>query len=214
MSRRKELISWISPWAMVDTYQTDLNSEEMYVFDQEQPHRTFFTNDPYDKDKSFTVKNVFPPETITHICVDGGLIKWGKECPDYIGDGVPHGRPDCMLISEDQLLIVELKTNVQTIEDKFLWRKFYEAMVQIREFYNYLRFRLAVEGHDLYFLYKNDGHHIKSFVCMPSSPQLKKTILPGPRIIPIVQRMTEIDRFTTATNGLKITAAREYELRS
>lgn len=93
----------------------------LYAYDCSLSKRTFLIDTDVNQDKSLKITNGGRNEII-HICIDGGIIKHGLE--DYVGDGVPRGRCDCMIFDNNKLLLVEFKMDVEPLtKDKTLWKK-------------------------------------------------------------------------------------------
>lgn len=205
MSNRTDFVDHIVQWAEKDPQRIDLDAAEMYAFDINETHHTSFSADAEMKGKSFTLINQDPPITVTHICVDGGLIEWGKE--DYVGDGVIRGRNDCLLITDEQLILVELKTDLTSEEDKNIWKNFSKGMCQLCDFYIYMRDRLFLEGRPISSFFVSP-ENTNAFVCIHPYPKLPS----ASRKIASTQRMTEIERFRTKTNGVKVFPAISYRL--
>ena len=105
----------------------------LYAYDCSSSRRTFLVESDANKDKSLKITNKRGCEII-HICIDGGIIRYGLE--DYVGDGVPRGRCDCMIFNNNKLLLVEFKMDVEpSTKDKTLWKNFSHAMTQIKDFF-------------------------------------------------------------------------------
>lgn len=206
MSNRTDFVDHIVQWAEKDPHRIDLDATEMYAFDINDAHHTSFTIDAEMKEKSFTLINQESPITVTHVCVDGGLIEWGKE--DYVGDGKKHGRNDCLLITDNQLLFIELKTNVTTENDKRIWRNFNDGAGEIKDFYLFLRDLLAESGTPISDYYPELNSNVHAFVCIDPYPKITFE----PRKIPNTQRMNELEKFRVQTGGLKVFPQKIYKL--
>lgn len=208
MSNRTEFADYIVRWAEKDPQRIDLDSNEMYAFDVKAGKNTHtsFSDDVELKDQSFTLTNQGPPIVVTHICVDDGLIEYVKE--DYAGDGISRGRNDCLLITDNQLLFIELKTDTTTEQDKKIWQNFNEGARQIKDFYVFFRDFLATNGHPIsgYFPLLNSNVH--AFVCINPYPKLTK----GPGKIPMTNRQKELEAFRVGTGGLKVYPMKLYKL--
>lgn len=180
------------------SYSIDCHEDSvLYVYDCQESRRTFITASSDCADKSLKVTNDNNYE-IVHICVDGGLIEYGLE--DYVGDGIIRGRCDCMLFDNNKLLLVEFKMNVSsTSGDSNLWRHYRHAMVQIRDFFLYLRTSFEQGNDDLHKYYSIDN--IIPIICMKTTPNIH------PRRN--AQRNNEKEKFRLATN-LKIQTMCEY----
>lgn len=170
----------------------------LYAYDCSSSRRTFLVESDANKDKSLKIINKRGCEII-HICIDGGIIRYGLE--DYVGDGVPRGRCDCMIFNNNELLLVEFKMDVEpSTKDKTLWKNFSHAMTQIKDFFLYLKASLQQGGEDISTFYSNDN--IIPIICMKY----------GPNIHPKrnVQRNNEKEKFRVETQ-LKIQSFCEYE---
>ncbi len=179
-----------------NTEMRDCNSL-MYVYDEkykndvgEEDGRTFLSSDDANKNRALMIENTSKKE-IVHICIDGGVIQYGKKCPDYVGDGKPHGRPDCMVFSDNKLLFIELKMNMETMEDKGRWKKYSEAVGQLQDFLcNYFIPMYSAHNDGIENYYKKGSYY--SVICMKTAPELS-----GKRNS---QRQSRRESFRTATN--------------
>jgi len=177
----------------------------MYLFDEHfqnvfgiKDGRTYLTSDDTNREKSLIVKNPKRKE-IVHICVDGGVIEFGKD--DYVGDGQPHGRPDCMIFSDDKLIFVELKTEMQTNKDEKRWRRYSEALNQLQDFLcNYFYPKYAEHSDSLENYYKRGNYF--SVVCMKAAPTISERN---------TQRQNRQEAFRIATN-MKVMSTTEVTL--
>ncbi len=153
-----------------DDFSETVDSAVFYLFDSENPHRTFITNKK-ENDSSIEVSNPHRKKII-HIPVDGGIIPWGEEYdPTY------KKRPECMIITDDLLVFIELKMNVTTIIDKQIWQKCNEALAQIKEFILFLRNKIILP-------YMNP----KAYIGIPKIPQMN------------AQRINNLVKFKNETN--------------
>ena len=179
-----------------DTEMRNCNNV-LYVYDEkhqndfgEEDGRTFLSSDDGNKSRALFIENSSEKE-IVHICIDGGVIQYGKKCPDYIGDGKPHGRPDCMIFSNDKLLFVELKMDMHTEKDKGRWNRYSEAVGQLQDFLcNYFIPTYAKHNDKIENYYKKGSFY--SIICMKTAP-----VLAGKRNS---QRQSRRESFRTATN--------------
>ena len=153
------------------------NNSKIYVYDEkykneygEDDGRTHMTSDDTNKERSLIIENDSEKE-IVHFCIDGGIIQYGKKCPDYVGDGKPHGRPDCMLFSNDKLLFVELKMNMQTGEDRGIFKNYKKAVEQLQDFLcNYFIPQYANRNDKIENYYSRGNYY--SVICMKTPPRL------------------------------------------
>ena len=179
-----------------DTEMRDCNGL-LYVYDDKYQNefgegdgRTFLSSDDANMNRALIIQNPSKKE-IVHICIDGGVIRYGKKCYDYVGDGKPHGRPDCMVFSDDKLLFVELKMDMQTESDKGRWARYSEAVGQLQDFLcNYFIPMYSVHNDKIENYYKKGNYY--SVICMKSAP-----VLVGKRNS---QRQTRRELFRTTTN--------------
>lgn len=178
-------------------YSNETN-EVLFGFDDENGH-TFLTSSEEDFEKGLRIVNRSKLK-IHHVCVDGGLIEYGKE--DYVGDGNIRGRFDSMIFSTEFLLLIEYKMKVSTDIDNNRWKKFKSAMNQIQECYLVLIEWFNKEGDSLNNYYSVDN--IIPFVCMSKMPNLRTTAS--------AQRNKELEKFRILTGGLKIQYGVEYPL--
>lgn len=179
-----------------DTEMRDCNGL-LYVYDEkymnemgEEDGRTFLSSDDANRNRALIIENSLKKE-IVHICIDGGVIQYGKKCPDYVGDGKPHGRPDCMVFSDNKLLFVELKMNMQTTGDEGRWKNYSKAMGQLQDFLcNYFIPMYSAHNDGIENYYKKGSYY--SVICMKTAPEIA-----GKRNS---QRQSRRESFRTATN--------------
>ena len=197
---RHYLCSKIGPIFTSNPYTIDFLSDQiLFAYDCKTSNRTYFTAASTNQDKSIKINNPLGKEII-HICIDGGLIRHGLK--DYVGDGKPRGRCDCMIFNDDKLLLIEFKMDVQELtRDKTLWKTFSHAMKQIKEFFKHLESSLNQNGDDIFTLYSKEN--IIPIICMKNQP----TFHPRRN----AQRNNEKERFRIDTS-LKIELLCEYEL--
>lgn len=208
MSNRTDFADYIVQWAQSNPQRIDLCEAEMYAFDVKDGNNshTSFTDDSTYSAHAFKVVNQEPQIDVTHICVDGGLIEYGKW--DYVGDGKIHGRNDCLIISDDQLIFVELKTEITSEDDKNIWKNFNSGAKQIKDFYIYFRNLLESQGRPISSFFPNLNSNVLALVCIYPYPKL--TI--GPRKIPMTNRQKDLEKFRIATGGLKVFSKTSYKL--
>lgn len=162
----------------------------LYAYDSATDHRTYLTDSDSQKDISLEISNVGEIE-LMHICIDGGMIEYGLE--DYVGDGQPHGRCDCMLFNDAKLMFVEFKMNVETLKDKRIWQICNDAMGQIEDFSSHLK-NVFHQYDDEFSNYYAKGH-ASALVCIKTAPAMN--------VRRNSQRLTAKDAFTSRTD-LKI----------
>lgn len=164
-----------------------LSDNLLYAYDSKADQRTFMTADERKKDDSLCIDN---PNgiTVAHICIDGGIVKYGLE--KYQGDGLVHERCDCMVFTDTMLRLVEFKMDATSTADKSVWRNCSDAMRAIRDFATYM-YRVFQQHNDDFRNYY-PLHAASAIVC------IKK--LPGMLPKRNSQRLTEKDKFTAATN--------------
>lgn len=153
-----------------------------YIYDDLDDHRCYVCRNR--KTDSLTVRgwNAY------HICVDGGLIRFG--CRNYMGDyRFPQGRCDSMVFDRDDLWFVEFKLNATTTQDKQLWADLKDGMSQLSGFLYNLRYKMAKKRTPLERYYSLNHQHCT--VCMKEYPKMT------------VSRNNEFERFRLKT-GLKL----------
>lgn len=94
------------------------------------------------KEKTFEVINLEEGNKITHICIDGDFIPYGKEKYDKKSLKKKDGRPDCIVFDDKKFLFVELKLEQEDTtfgKEDTKWSKFFEGANQILDFVNFLR---------------------------------------------------------------------------
>lgn len=107
-----------------------------------------------------------------HICVDGGLIRYGKR--NYMGNATcPQGRCDSMVFDKQDLWFIEFKMNTTSLLDKQLWDDLKDGMVQIKDFVQNLRRKMATKRTPLHRYYSLCHQHCT--VCMKYYPTMNIT---------------------------------------
>lgn len=170
------------------------NCGHLYVYDDKTLKQTIMTNFNNFPHISLQLSNPLNYE-VKHICVDGGLIAYGLF--DYVGDGLPHGRNDCIVFTNTELLLIELKMDVlEDSLDKTRWGRYKEAMLQISDFYLYLLNCLdkIEKPMDRFFIHSK----IHPIVCMKNPPKAS------------AQRNNEKEKFRIKTR-LNIETLTSYE---
>lgn len=148
-------------------YTVDCMKERfLFVYDSDADKRSYMTMDEEKGDVSLSLSN--PSEkVVTHICIDGGIVEQGKA--DYVGDGKDRGRPDCMVFTDKLLMIVELKMNLTSDENKRVLANCFEGLHQIEDFYcDYFTLRVTDIDH-----YYPHGSKV-AIVCPKYMPSLDK----------------------------------------
>lgn len=168
--------------------------EYLFVYDDSVSRRTYMQEDNTNLAKSMQIVNLNRYK-VSHICIDGGLIKYGLY--DYVGDGLSHGRNDCMVYTDAELLLIELKMDVdEESMDKTRWGRYSDAMHQISDFYLYLKKKMDEKGHPIDMYYTQSSIH--PIVCMKNPPKLS------------AQRNNEKEKFRIKTQ-LKIETSVVYQ---
>lgn len=123
-----------------------------------------------------------------HICVDGGLIRYGKT--NYMDDVTcPKGRCDSIVFDRHDIWFVEFKMNTTSVLDNQLWGDLKDGMKQINEFAYNLCKKMAAKRTPLSRYY---GHgHLYGTVCMVNYPAMS------------IQRNNELEKFREKT-GIKL----------
>lgn len=162
--------------------------DEMYL----KPRRTWLSIIP--ERSSFEILNP-SMNFFSHICIDGGLIEYGRK--DYVGDGKEHGRNDFMIVTDNKLLLVELKMEgLENSQDKSKWRLVSKGLKQIEDFYYHLQRIFQMNGNDFHSYY--GSRQIIPIISIKFKPELKRN----------AQRNTEIVRFSERT-GLRFSTDRQ-----
>ena len=104
-----------------------------------------------------------------HICVDGGLIRYG--CRNYMSDfKYPQGRCDSIVFDRNDLWFVEFKMNVTSVLDDQLWKDFCDGMMQLGGFIYNLRCKMAKKRTPLYRYFNVNHQHCT--ICMNKYPKM------------------------------------------
>lgn len=104
----------------------------LFVFDDKKANRTFMKEKR--KGNSLIVKNI-NKNKVHHICVDGVLIAPNSAYPDGVKDRL---RNDCMLLTSNQLTMIELKLDLSSTKKDTIKDDLEKALHQIDTFYQYL----------------------------------------------------------------------------
>lgn len=106
---------------------------ELYIRDYN--HTTEMTSGDSHLSESLRIVNN-NLRIIRHICVDGGLIEWGKE--NYIPNDTRKkvGRPDCIIGYDGAVMYVELK--MDTLPQNIISRTI-KGIQQISDFVEYIK---------------------------------------------------------------------------
>lgn len=192
----KNFIDTIKSIFVSNPYEiVSLNKEYVFVYDDCVQKCTFMLSEDIHPDITMKIINHNFKE-VSHVCIDGGLIKHGLS--DYVGDGQPHGRNDCMVFSDEELLLIELKMDVSVeSKDKTRWSRFSDAMHQISDFYLYLVEKMEEKDEPITTYYTISAIH--PIISMKNQPR------------PSAQRNNEKEKFRLATK-LKIETTTEYSI--
>ena len=127
-----------------------------------------------------------------HICVDGGLIRYG--CRNYMEDfRFPQGRCDSILFDMKDLWFIEFKMDTSSLLDSVLWADMSNGMRQLSDFICNLRCKMAKKRTPLerYYSIKAEVKHQHCTICMRKYPAMN------------VFRNNELEKFRLKT-GLKL----------
>lgn len=183
-----DFIQAVRTYFTAHPYSDDhLNEAVLYAYDDSTARRTFMTAADDKRNIALQIDNPRQAELV-HICIDGGIAEYGLE--NYQGDGHVHERCDCMVFSDTTLRFVEFKMNMTSPLDKTAWRNCSDAMRAIRDFVTY--FYKVFEQHGDSFWNYYPVSSASAIVCIKQSPNMvsKRNS----------QRLTEKDKFSTATN--------------
>lgn len=104
-----------------------------------------------------------------HICVDGGLIRFG--CRNYMNDyRYPQGRCDSMVFDGKDMWFVEFKMNTTSVLDDQMWDDLKDGMGQLRDYICNLRCKMAKKRTPLHKYFKVCHQHCT--VCMKTYPRM------------------------------------------
>ena len=134
-----------------------------YIYDDQVAHRCFVCST--SRLDALSIHNW----QAWHICVDGGLIRYG--CRNYMGDfQYPQGRCDSLVFDNKDLWFVEMKMNTTTSLDTQLWDNLASGMGQLKDFIFNLRVKLAAKHTPLQRYYSIA--HQNCTVCMKRYPMM------------------------------------------
>lgn len=132
-----------------------------YIYDDQVNHCCFVSSS--SRSDALSVHNWLA----WHICVDGGLIRYG--CRNYMGDyNYPQGRCDSIVFDNKNLWFVEMKMDTTTSLDSQLWRDLKNGMGQLKDFILNLRIKMAAKHTPLHRYYSVT--HQNCTVCMKRYP--------------------------------------------
>jgi hypothetical protein len=117
------------------------------------------------EERTFKITNLEEENKITHICIDGDFIPYGKEKYDENSTKRKDGRPDCIVFDDKTFLFVELKLEQEEIsfgKEDTKWKRLFEGANQILDFVNFLRAR----GFEV----ENYYSQISAVICMRFEP--------------------------------------------
>mgnify|MGYP007092175631 CR=1 FL=1 len=153
-----------------------------YIYDDKVEHRCYVCDTP--RPDALEVRGW----TAWHICVDGGLIRYGKT--NYMDDVTcPKGRCDSIVFDRRDLWFVEFKVNTTSVLDKQLWSDLSDGMKQIKGFVKNLRQKMDRKRTPLNKYFSITHQHCT--VCMIKYPSMS------------IQRNNELERFRKEV-GIKL----------
>jgi hypothetical protein len=94
------------------------------------------------EERTFEITNLEEENKVTHICVDGDFIPYGKYKYDENSQVEKDGRPDCIVFDDSTFLFVELKLEQEDAtfgKEDTKWKRLLEGANQILDFVNFLR---------------------------------------------------------------------------
>ena len=172
---------WIKEWQFYhNKTHNDVKCKEKYRTDRITPPVTFV----YD-DQAFhrcLVCKTSRPDALAvnnmnayHICVDGGLIRYGCRIYmlnpiDKIDPNYPQGRCDSIVFDRRNLWFVEFKMTTTTTLDAQLWEDMKDGMKQLKHFIYNLRCKMAKKRTPLHLYFRVSHQHCT--ICMNSYPQM------------------------------------------
>lgn len=166
---------WVKEW---QTYHNkthnNIKCKEKFRFDTIMPPAAYIYDDT-TRHRSL-VNLVSRPEALVvknwranHVCVDGGLIRYGFT--NYMFDAnCPKGRCDSMVFDHRDLWFVEFKMNATSLLDDQLWEDLKVGMQQLKDFIFNLRCKMDRKRTPLHRYFKNSHQHCT--VCMRRYPRM------------------------------------------
>lgn len=189
---------WVKEWQRYQSRHHDhVKCKEMYVIERVTPPVAYVIDDLL-KHRSFVCKK-YQADALTvnewkawHICVDGGLIRYGAR--NYMGDfRFPQGRCDSIVFDRNDLWFIEFKMETTSILDKQLWSDMKAGMEQLSDFIMNLRYKMAEKRTPLerFYCISDDVSHQHCTICMKHYPTMS------------VLRNNELEKFRMET-GIKL----------
>lgn len=166
---------WVKEWQIYHSKKhDDIKCKEKYQIHRITPPATYVYDDQ-TKHRCFVCKTSRPDALAVinwpayHICVDGGLIRFG--CRNYMGDYCfPQGRSDSIIFDNEDLWFVEFKMETTSVLDGQLWKDLKDGMMQLGEFIYNLRFKMNRKRTPLHRYYRINHQHCT--VCMKLYPRM------------------------------------------
>lgn len=166
---------WVKEWQTYHNKKHDgVKCKEKYTFEPITPPVTFIYDDR-TRHRCFACKMSRPDALALnnffayHICVDGGLIRYG--CTNYMHDSkYPRGRCDSLIFNQKDLWFVEFKMNTTTLMDEQLWNDMKDGMKQLKGFIYNLRCKMSMKRTPLYRYFKLNHQHC--LICMNKYPKM------------------------------------------
>ncbi len=140
-----------------------ISTTDAYIYDDPSLHLSIASKSPR------TDALVVHKWDAFHVCVDGGLIRYG--CRSYMPDfGFPQGRCDSLVFDSKDLWFVELKMNATSVLDTQKWANLSDGMGQLKDFILNLRSKMAAKRTPLHHFYSVVNQHCT--VSMRSYPTM------------------------------------------
>ena len=96
-----------------------------------------------ENEHCFVLKNI-NQQDLTHICIDGDFIKDKRE--KYRGENKPYNKPDSIILSEKQILFLEMKMRVQAdSQQRNIYKELLDGFDQLENFLEFLKENLSDE---------------------------------------------------------------------
>jgi len=169
---------WVKEWQKYHNKKhNDVKCKERYRIDRITPPVSFVYDD-ITKHRCFVCKKPRPDALSVinwfayHICVDGGLIRFG--CRKYMSDfNYPQGRCDSIVFDRKDLWFVEFKMNATSVLDDQLWEDYKDGMMQLEGFIYNLRCKMAMKRTPLNRYFKISHQHCT--ICMNQYPLMNSS---------------------------------------